>query len=160
LLERVISGGNNGAFLAGLVAAERCGIPTGGTAAKHFQTETGPQYILKTRFGLEQSKGASYPLRTKLNVQNSDLSLILNPIPDSPDCILTFRFCEELKKPCLIFNPYTTDHKMPIAFILEHRPSVVNCAGNRESVSPGLTRFAAEYLKTVFSAVLAEPKSR
>jgi hypothetical protein len=113
LLERVISGGNNRFFLAALVAAERCGIPTGGTAPKHFQTETGPQYILKTRFGLDQSKSASYPLRTKLNVQNSDFSLILSPIPDSTDCKLTLRFCDELKKPCLIFNPYTTDYKTP-----------------------------------------------
>ena len=47
---KVVSGGQCGADLGGLLAAELLGIPTGGIAPNGFRTEKGKQPILSSRF--------------------------------------------------------------------------------------------------------------
>ncbi len=43
MIECCISGGQSGADFGGLLAAKRCGIPTGGKIPKGFLTENGPK---------------------------------------------------------------------------------------------------------------------
>lgn len=52
MIEKVISGGQDGADQAGLYAAQILSIPTGGWAAKNFMTESGPRPDLAELFGL------------------------------------------------------------------------------------------------------------
>jgi hypothetical protein len=70
---KVISGGQTGADIAGLIAAKRCGLVTGGTAPSGFKTEFGPNFDLRDVYGLID-KG-SYKSRTIQNVKDSDSTI-------------------------------------------------------------------------------------
>jgi hypothetical protein len=59
-VQRIISGGQTGADQAGLEAAERLGIPTGGFMPKGFHTETGPRPVLAARYGLVETATEDY----------------------------------------------------------------------------------------------------
>jgi len=50
--DRIISGGQTGADLGGLVGARRIGIETGGTAPRGYKTEKGSQVDALKAFGL------------------------------------------------------------------------------------------------------------
>ena len=64
LPEKVISGGQTGADQAGLIAAEKAGITTGGWMPKGFRTLDGPNPGLAARFGLREHPSEEYPPRT------------------------------------------------------------------------------------------------
>jgi len=72
-LEMIISGGQTGADQAGLFAAKKYKIKTGGFAPEGWMTLDGPnKKLLKNRFGLAELKGGGYPQRTWANVIISD----------------------------------------------------------------------------------------
>ena len=52
---KIISGGQTGADQAGLAAAKRLGIPTGGFFSKGFLTEAGPRPDLAAEYRLEET---------------------------------------------------------------------------------------------------------
>src|SRR5262245_37269304 len=68
LPEGVVSGGQTGADQAGLIAARRFGIPTGGWMPKGFLTTTGPAPDLAREFGLREHSGG-YADRTEANLR-------------------------------------------------------------------------------------------
>ena len=67
---KVISGGQTGADIAGLIAAKKCGLVTGGTAPKKFMTENGSNPDLEKVYGLVAN--GNYKSRTIKNVCDSD----------------------------------------------------------------------------------------
>jgi hypothetical protein len=71
-IQKVISGGQTGADRAGLEAARKLGIVTGGIAPKGFLTEKGKDITLGTVFGLMEDQSTDYVKRSKLNVDHSD----------------------------------------------------------------------------------------
>ena len=153
MIEKVISGGNTGGDLAGIVAAQRVGIKTGGTAPKGYKTEKGKQPVLKTRFGLVESSSTNYQVRTKQNVIDSDATIILATKPSSPGTRLTIKLCNELAKPYILVDPFQASSNTVYDFICIHTPKVINIAGNRESVSPGITSASASFLQHIFTSV-------
>lgn len=137
---KIISGGQTGADIGGLRAAKAHDIPTGGCAAKQFKTEDGYFKELETFYFLED-KGYDYVERTKENVRTSDLTLIFADHLESPGTKLTIRTCRELKKPYRV-NPasyviLTVLSKMN-KILDGDAVFVINIAGNRESVAPGI----------------------
>jgi hypothetical protein len=132
-LTKIISGGQTGADQAGLRAAKRLGIKTGGWIPKGFKTEDGPRPSLEIHYGLIETIETDYTRRTWMNVNYSDGTLIFAE-KDSRGSILTQNICRKLRKPYWI-NPSCEDIRM---FINEHDIAVLNIAGNRESVSPGI----------------------
>ena len=77
IIEKVISGGQTGADRAGLIAAKKCGIQTGGYIPKGFKTELGSEPNLANEFGLVEF-GITYPVRTLANVEQADATWILD----------------------------------------------------------------------------------
>lgn len=85
MLSKVISGGETGVDQAALEAAKACGIATGGTIGKGFMTESGSDPSLGEKYGLVELTGRysttttanQHVVRSKLNVDNSDGTLIL-----------------------------------------------------------------------------------
>lgn len=75
MISKVISGGQVGADIAGLRAAQKLGIETGGYAPKGWQTTRGPQPALLKSFGLVEHTTPGYPQRTRMNVRNSDCTI-------------------------------------------------------------------------------------
>lgn len=154
MINKVISGGQTGADLGGLLAAERVGIATGGLAPKGYYTEKGNQPILGTRFGLTEDVSPGYTHRTGVNVRNSDVTLILATEPKSYGTVQTIRYCDEYGRRYKLINPFIEDASVGVTFLRQHRPNVVNIAGNRETVSPGLTKITRDWLINCFTTII------
>jgi hypothetical protein len=143
----VISGGQTGADLGGLLAAESLGIVTTGWAPKGFKTERGPQLLLKSRFRLMEHQSPSYNPRTVDNLKASDVTLIFSPKPDSKGTVLTCKSCVEHGIAHHVYsNLDDAEEAHLLAFLQLMRPRVINVAGNRESVSPKLSKRVRAFL--------------
>lgn len=151
---RVISGGQVGADRIGLEAAKKLGIATGGTAPKGYRTSVGDDPSLRA-FGLSESSDAGYTARTKLNVQNSDITLLFtNPgnTPgkgtNSPGSVATRRYARELGKE-LLENPTKEE---VVAAMGRTGATTINIAGNRSFAQPGAIEEAISFAKQAFDA--------
>lgn len=71
-IKRIISGGQRGADVAGLRAAAKLGIETGGFMPKDFMTLDGPMPIYKELFGCVELQSKGYKPRTFANVGYAD----------------------------------------------------------------------------------------
>lgn len=149
---KIISGGQTGADLGGLVGARRKHIITGGTAPKGYRTEKGPQREALQAFGLTEHTSESYQERTRVNVESSDGTLIFSPVVESSGTQLTIKFCQELHKPFLLIEQFNDATLETARIFLEfNRPEVLNIAGNRESKSPGLTALVASFIERLLA---------
>lgn len=150
--EKIISGGQTGADIGGLVAARRVGIPTGGTAPRDFKTEKGPKPDELKAFGLVMHPSSHYRDRTKENVLASDATLIFCENQASPGTQLTIALCNEFRKPRLIIRQISDESLSSVIRFLEtENPRVLNIAGNRESSSPGIARRVAAFVSALFT---------
>ena len=126
---KFISGGQIGADRIGLEKAKEWGIATGGTAPKGFKIDRGHDTSLR-RFGLKEHPSADYPPRTKLNVENSDGTLIISTQNRaSSGSKLTERYAREGNKPLLI-NPRSADEIHQ--WMVSNNIQTLNIAGNRK----------------------------
>jgi hypothetical protein len=76
MIGKIICGGQTGVDQAALRAARACGIQTGGWAPRGFRTDDGPAPWLAD-FGLREHPSADYPDRTRANVGEAGLTLIV-----------------------------------------------------------------------------------
>jgi hypothetical protein len=72
MIERVISGFQTGADIAGIYAARDYGIPTGGAMPKGFLTEDGPRPDYAELYGAVELPTGDYAARARRNVADSD----------------------------------------------------------------------------------------
>ena len=145
-IKKIISGGQSGADLAGLYFARLNNIETGGYMPNGFLTENGAKPEYAERYGLKEF-GIGYKLRTKRNVLESDGTIIFAECSSSGS-VLTMRYCRENRKPCLI----TPSSDGIITWLNDNRIQVLNVAGNRESVSPGIFERVVKLLKASISS--------
>jgi len=162
---KIISGGQTGADQAGLIAAGRVGLPTGGHMPKGFRTQRGPAPKIAALYGLKEDDSSDYPPRTRLNVKNSDATLIFGNVK-SRGCSLTKRLCVEYEKEVLII-PRGLEGKQPrywinmiASFIVTHEVKVLNIAGNREESDPGICRWTAWLLVRVFQEIKSKKQRK
>lgn len=149
---KIISGGQTGADLGGLVAARRLGIKTGGVAPAGYRTERGSQAEVLKGFGLTESASSNYGQRTRENILAANGVLIFAEKPDSPGTVMTRALCDEIGRPSCLVRKLTPDMIEFVRFFMNmNTPLVLNIAGNRESVAPGLTRAVADFLVDVFN---------
>ena len=149
--ERAISGGQSGADLGGLVGARRAGIPTGGVAPKNYMTEKGPQPEALKAFGLIEDDVDGYGSRTEKNAAAGDVTIIFAKNQRSGGTGKTIRSCVAAGKPYLLVNPFEDCIEEVEAFLAEHKPKVLNVAGNRETVAPGIASRVAGIIAAVCS---------
>lgn len=135
MVVKIISGGQTGADQGGLLAGRILGLTTGGTAPPGFWTDDGCNLDLKSVFGLVESAPdpRTYPIRTLRNVQDSDGTLLVG-ITSSPGTRLTMRYCRQFGKP-YVENPSPNELRL---WVEENSVSVLNVAGNRERINPGV----------------------
>lgn len=159
-LHTVISGGQTGADQGGLVAASRYGIKTGGCAPAAYKTQVGPNPLLEC-LGLRAE--GDYASRTKVNVKESDGTVIVAHDVHSPGTRVTVSACTQYSKPVLMIDVsdlltyvrasqlhHATDSVLEHIgeailifgtklrdFIVEHGIQTLNVAGNREIKSDG-----------------------
>lgn len=164
---RVVSGGQTGADRGGLEAGKLLGLETGGWAAPRFMTEEGPKPELSS-LGLVEidvSSGTSmseaYAIRTYMNVKDSQATVVFGNA-NSVGSRLTLKHARALGRPhhTVAFPPkdmHPQDTAMAArlegarlqAFCARNNVVVLNVAGNRETVNPGIFAFTGN---TVYSA--------
>jgi len=155
MIDKIISGGQTGADQGGLRAGKRCGIPTGGMAPKGFLTETGPNPLLGSVYGLVESKSDKYPPRTKQNVKDSDGTIRFAVDFATAGEVLTLRLARECKRSHIdvdILDPIA--HEVVAQWIRDNGVRVLNVAGNREKTHSGIADFVEDYLCKVIQLLM------
>lgn len=147
-LVKIVSGGQTGVDRAALDVALQLGMSCGGYCPKGRKSEDG---VIPEIYPLTEAKTDSYPERTELNVRHSDGTLILIVGEADRGTSLTIDLCKRYKKPWLVIDPADEQAGTDIQhWIKQNRISVLNVAGNRESISPGIQRKAHEFLLQLF----------
>ena len=154
-LQKVISGGQTGADQAGLIAAARFGIPTGGWMPHGFETSDGPDPQLADRHGLREHSGG-YAERTSTNVRDADGTIRIAGTFDSLGERCTRRCIRERRKPYIDVDMHDPIEVAEVVdWIRTHQIRVLNVAGNsrpksRTAKAWGIEEFAVEFLCQLF----------
>jgi hypothetical protein len=130
MIRRIISGGQTGVDRAALDVALQLGVPCGGWCPRDRWAEDGP---IHTRYPLRQCAEADISVRTRMNVEDSDGTLIIAPEPLSGGTAQTKIFADELGRPYLTIDP---DDNAPLSiqrWIDTNNIGVLNIAGPRAS---------------------------
>jgi hypothetical protein len=169
MIEKIISGGQTGADLGGLVAAKKLGIPTGGTSPPNWITENGPNFDLKRVYGLKEYvlehnyPESAFPMRestrilkgyvdrTAINVEDSDGTIRIAQVWGSPGEKCTMNAIKKYNKPYLDIDCHDLSAAKDLAnWIKENKIKTLNVAGNRESKAPGIEEFTVSLLTETF----------
>ena len=169
MIEKIISGGQTGADMAGLNVAKELGIETGGTAPVRWATEEGCKQELLKSFGLVEGPEDDrvYVKRTMINIDDSDGTLVFRPF-NTIGTTMTIGYAQQKKwakglltfdenqnaktnyKPLYIirnFENFSVEHI--VKWVTDNEISTLNVAGPRESHSPGLQDKIEEVLKKI-----------
>ena len=151
-LVKIVSGGQTGADQGALIAASAAGIETGGWAPKGWRTEDGPAPWLAD-FGLIECPEPGYRARTGANVRDSHFTLWFG-MPGTPGHVATIGACRALGRPFLEVEAGFTRPRHVVEWLATY-PSldVLNCAGNRESLDPGIGDWVGAFLTRVFRSL-------
>ena len=150
MVTKIISGGQTGADMGGLLAGELLHIPIGGTCPDFYVDENGfnPDFI--PRFELKS--GGNYRQRTEQNIIDSDLTLVFAKNIESAGSKLTIELCKKHGKPFHVVRTLLS-LKSFIRNFNHWSNGILNIAGNRESVSPGICAKTRDFL---ISALMPE----
>jgi len=171
---KVISGGQTGVDQGALAAALDCGIQIGGHVPRGFRTEAGDNTIPAwcAPF-MTESRSAAYPLRTRLNVENSDATLVIvmRALRRSTGSQMTVNRAVNANKPLLIvefelgieenaniiaqwwhtLRPPTENYEGRVASATSQ---VLNVAGNRESRAYGMFDYSCALMVHAFNEMM------
>jgi predicted Rossmann fold nucleotide-binding protein DprA/Smf involved in DNA uptake len=141
---RIISGGQTGVDRAALDVAIAVGMPHGGWCPLNRIAEDG---TISDHYHLQETNDSDYSKRTKLNVRDSDGTLILNAGKLEGGTALTIQIASTLGRPCLILDLDTVPDKLAFHEWLKlHKINTLNVAGPRESKRTGIYEQAKKIL--------------
>lgn len=143
---KIISGGQSGVDRAALDFALKNGIRCGGWCPLGRLAEDG---IIPDTYPLKETITADYEERTKLNVRDSDGTIIIYKSVMDKGTALTIDLASLMKKPIIIFR--ISDDLINVKnslknWITKNNISVINIAGLRESSSPGIYNETLNFL--------------
>ncbi|MGB9700957.1 MAG: putative molybdenum carrier protein [Thermodesulfobacteriota bacterium] len=149
-IKKIISGGQTGVDRAALDVALELGIPCGGWCPQGRRAEDG---IIPFRYPLEEASSPAYPLRTELNVQDADGTLIITWSTPMGGTALTIKLAQKYRKPYLVVDLAQEANVILVREWLDHhKVQVLNIAGPRESEVPGIYGHTTLFLKKLFSS--------
>ena len=135
MVTKIISGGQTGVDRAALDVAIELGLPCGGWCPRGRRAEDGR---LPDHYPLLETSSASYRERTRLNVQDSDGTLVISGGKPRGGTALTISWAKRLKKPVLRTNKSKFVARNVLQWIDDNKITVLNIAGPRESQNPGI----------------------
>ncbi len=149
-LHKIVSGGQTGVDRAALDAAIETGIPHGGWVPTGRIAEDGR---IADRYSVTETGSTEYPVRTEMNIRDSDGTLIVTRGSFDGGTALTARLAEKLGRPLFIVEgAWSLDTIERVRqWIEEKQIDVLNVAGPRESKSPGIYGFALGFLVRLFT---------
>ena len=151
--EKIISGGQTGADQAGLDAAMELGIPHGGWCPLGRRSEDGP---IPLKYSLKETMSDYYRDRTTRNVQDSDGTIVFisGSIDAEPGSALTLGLCKMDERPNLLINlaldSIENASNLVRVFVRDYKIKILNIAGSRASISPGIGAKVVQVLKLAF----------
>ncbi len=129
----IVSGSQTGADRAALDWACHHHIEHGGWCPKGCLAANG---VLPIKYQLTETESAGYWQRTKLNVQDSEATLIFNLGVLDGGTLQTMRFARTMRKPCRIFQldeaKTSTTVLEVVAWLQQGQYHRLNIAGPRE----------------------------
>ena len=150
---KIISGGQVGADRAGLDFAIKHSIPHGGWCPKYRIAQDG---LVPMKYQLQEAEKHGYWHRTKLNVRDSDATVVFTPPTPGRGSSMTIQSCLDFGRPYLHI---TTEQSLDEAaarllkFITERKVKTLNVAGSRK---PDLYQFTLLVLQLALSP--SQPK--
>ena len=150
-LEKVISGGQTGADIAGVKAAKAADITTGGTMPLGFKTLDGPRPEYAELYGMKEHSSPHYPGRTYQNVKDADgtVRFAVNFKTSGEECTLGAIKKYGKEKFDVSVLGTTTPEEM-VDWMLQKNIRVLNVAGNSEQTAKGMEEFTVAFLSEVF----------
>ena len=144
-IEKIISGGQTGVDRAALDVAMELGIPCGGWCPQGRRAEDGR---IPERYPLQEASSKEYPVRTRLNVEDSDGTLVLTAGNPTGGTALTLKLARQLHKPFLLVD-LARDASPSVLrpWLQENHIGVLNIAGPREGESSGIYGQASAFLR-------------
>jgi hypothetical protein len=165
ILKKVISGGQNGADIAGVIAAKKYGLLTGGTMPKDFRTLDGLMPYYAKLYGMVEDGSSSYRPRTIKNVFDADGTIRFATDFESSDEKLTWAAIVRYRRPWR--DVYVGNPRLPwspasisliVNWIVDKRISTLNVAGNSEQTSPGIGKFVEAFMLELFVSLPKDPE--
>ena len=150
-ISKIVSGGQTGVDRGALDFAIAHGIAHGGFCPKGRRSESGR---IPDLYNLTECSSPDYVMRTALNVQHSDGTLIITRGRPKGGTRKTVDFCIKLRKPMFIVD--LRDKLKPPEFatwVREHKVRTLNVAGPRESKQSGICKQTAQILSELFAAL-------
>lgn len=156
---KIISGFQTGADWGAIEAAYKSDLETGGYVPQGYINENGQTDAAGMHFyHAIETRSPNYYQRTYLNIKHSDATLIVAQNFESKGTLLTIK---ELVKQKKSYRTITYRPKTPIIYlekiqdriyswVRESDIHILNVAGNRESVSPGIQEWTCNLLLPVF----------
>ncbi|MBF0123732.1 MAG: putative molybdenum carrier protein [Magnetococcales bacterium] len=151
-IQRIVSGGQTGVDRAALDFAIHHHIACGGWCPRGRLAEDG---TIPECYPLQEAHSRRYAERTRLNVMDSDATLILHRGALRGGTALTWRFAKQHHKPCLVINlarcadvPESSSGAKN--WLIEQAVAVLNIAGPRESENSGIYQQAFSFIKSIF----------
>lgn len=146
-VSKIVSGGQTGVDRGALEAAIELNLPHGGWCPRGRLSEDG---TIPPRYMLVETDSCEYPVRTELNVVDSDGTLILYERHLSGGTELTYRLTRKLGRSCqkvdLTKQPSIADVR---SWLIRNKIRVLNVAGPRESNAQGIQASSREFLLKV-----------
>ncbi len=159
MIERIVTGGQTGVDQAALEVASELGIEFGGWCPKGGRDENNVSIL--ERFALQEATTSDPDERTKLNIRDSDGTLIIVPTFPLPDTIrdgtlLTIEEAKRTGKPHLIIALDEREAAVDTirSWVDENNIHTLNIGGPRESNSPGVYEDTCELLRALLTPSL------
>ena len=150
MIEKIISGGQTGVDRGALDGALSLNFPCGGWCPEGRLAEDG---VIDERYPVQVLAGAGYPQRTKLNVLDSDGTLLIffDYLVIGGGTEQTLMCCINAKKPYLLLDGHelsTTRAAEKIRdFVYRHGIHVLNVAGPRGRDLPQAQPYTAAVIR-------------
>jgi hypothetical protein len=155
VIEKIISGGQTGVDRAALDIAIALNIAHGGWCPKGRLAEQGS--IIPKKYLLKETYSSDYAERTKLNIKDSDGTLILifkRPLQDKSGTRLTIEESRKKHKPHLLIElSNSKDIEVIISWLKNNNIKTLNIAGPRESQNPGIYQLSFTLLEKLLMSL-------
>lgn len=143
----VFSGGQTGVDRAALDWARQHNIEHGGWCPKGRLAMDGP---LPSHYHLRETASEGYRQRTKLNVQDSDATLVFNIGILEGGSLQTVKFAQAMNRPFLVIQLDSGNHQDGasdmVRWLKSHTISTLNIAGPSEARMSGIYALVLQVL--------------